>query len=61
MRDQVVESEGGTSPLSSVHEQLAETQRNLARAQEALESIQSSPSWKLTAPLRRLKHAVRDR
>jgi predicted O-methyltransferase YrrM len=45
----------------AVHEQLAESQRNLARAQEALESIKSSPSWRLTAPLRRLKHAVRDR
>jgi hypothetical protein len=61
MRDQVVESEGGPSTLASVSMQLAETQRNLDRAQAALESIKNSPSWKLTAPLRRLKHAVRDR
>jgi hypothetical protein len=44
-----------------IHEQLAEAQQNLARAQDALESIKTSPSWRLTAPLRRLKHAVRSR
>jgi Methyltransferase domain len=60
-RDRAVTSEDGQSALSPLHERLAETQRNLARAQAALESIKSSPSWKLTAPLRRLKHAIRGR
>jgi hypothetical protein len=63
MRDVVIDSEGGgnTASLASARAELAEARENLARAHDALESIKNSPSWKLTAPLRRLKHALRGR
>jgi hypothetical protein len=63
MRDVVVDREavGGTASAGSVYTELAEAREHLARAHDALESIKNSPSWKLTAPLRRVKHAIRGR
>jgi hypothetical protein len=63
MRPVVVDCEGrGQAPsVEGLREDLRAAHERLERAAAVMESMKSSPSWKLTAPLRRLKHSLRDR
>jgi methyltransferase family protein len=68
VRDRLREQEPSAQPTSPreaaagspPHDELV-LREDLERAQAALTAIQRSPSWRLTAPLRALKHAVRGR
>lgn len=51
----------GSAETAQLRDELARAQDDLNRARAALDAIQRSPSWRVTAPLRAAKHAARGR